>query len=184
MRNLLVALLLLSASAAFAQSQDDTSQRVRIIQQQVRAIGRDSLRRVDFSQAMQPPDTIRRPHLNFPAQYVAYYTPAGGLQELEIKQPMLYSFASADTHYYFVAGEVVYIDTDYVNASRMGSCGQIRFHNRYFVSQQQLLSAQLSEPPTGPYRSCYLVVPAEELAGLLQLLQPALAKVPVYQPQK
>ena len=186
MRNLFLALLLLAAPAAFGQSPKETSQRVRAIQQQVRAIGHDSLRRVDFSQAMLPPDTVRRLHINlFQPRYVACYAPDGQLQELLVGQ-MDAHYSSSSTKYYFVQGEVVYVDTDYVNGSRMGSCGQVHFHNRYYVVKGQLLDARLSGPPKdGPFYYCYgPVIPGQELARLLQEVQPALAKVPPYRVEK
>ena len=178
---LLAALLGLPGAAAFGQNPAIDPQ-IKEIDEQVRAIGRDTLRRAPCGPAAAI-DTVRRPRqLLFSGRYTAYYTQAGELQQLLVRQPA--SFSSATTRYYFVQHEVVYVDTHYANASRMGSCGRIAFHNRYYLGQGQLLAAQLSEPPTGPYRDCYPVVPAQELARLLEELPPALARLPACPPAR
>ena len=179
----IVALLLLAAPAAFGQSQRADRQ-TEAIKKQVQAISQDTLRPMVFGRAAPTPaDTMPQPRsIFFSDRYTAYYTQAGTLQQVVVRQQV--GFSSATTRYYFVQNEVVCVDANYVNATRMGSCGQIRFHNYYYLSKNQLIASQLSQALTGPYADCYPVVPAQELARLLQALQPALARLPAYSPGK
>ena len=135
---------------------------------------------------MQPPPTGKPGAQSLPMfgrKYTALYTRQGDLQQIVAMRGEL--FSSATVRYYFVQNEVVYIENVYVNASRMGSCGQITFHNYYFLNQQRLVSAQINQQPnTGFYASCYPVVPATELAQLLEELSPMLAKLKARLPAK
>jgi hypothetical protein len=128
---------LLCCTTVFAQvnNLDTLSIEIPAIKRSVKAIDNDSkLTQFVFQKSLKEinNDTINTLFNQSMVTYTAYYNKENMLNKISILGAEMLFEGRSVTAYYFKEGKIICIHKNYINASRMGSCGAIAFNFRLF----------------------------------------------------
>jgi hypothetical protein len=153
-------LFLLSAQIAFAQTKtkNRTKNTIAAIDIQVKRINNLNLEEFKFTLQLKQPnsDISKFLRVDSTVVYSAYYK-NDSLKKIVVHYPSLLSQPlSSLTTYYFQKEQLICIAEKAINASRMGSCGEIEITNLSYFKNNMLVGSKKITKPSGPfYSSCY-----------------------------
>jgi hypothetical protein len=128
---------LLCYITAFAQVKkfDTLNIEIAAIKRSVKAVDNDSkLTQFVFQKSLKEinNDTLKIFSNLSMVTYTAYYNKENMLKKISILGDEMLFAGRSVTAYYFKEGKIICIHKNYINASRMGSCGAIPFNFRLF----------------------------------------------------